>query len=551
MASLARSAAAARHRLRGYGRPALLLVGMWVLGLLALGAVFVFERRVDETRRAQVVISELRVEEGAFLTVAFSPAITGTTSSSPQTAQQLAQARRVYEASLVKLAGLGRSDAPARIRAASGRYFKLIDRIAATVARGYGTEAALELGTAGLPGGAEASLQAELARADAQYGADAARSRQVASLGSAAAVVFLLGAFSIAFQYSIRARRRSHRDATTDALTGLGNRRKLFADMDALVRALSGKQVIAIGIFDLDGFKAYNDTFGHPAGDALLARLGQRLAASLGGRDRAYRIGGDEFVVTSASTDSERVLEDAQAALSEHGADFSIGCSRGSARIYAGISVEQALQLADQRLYANKRSHRRVFGNDAKDALLQVLTEQDTSLVRHLGHVAELAALTAAGMDLTPGEVALTRLAAELHDVGKAAIPSSILDKPGPLDDAERAFVQRHSAIGERIVAAAPSLDTIAPIVRATHERPDGSGYPDGLTLEQIPIGARIIAVVDAFDAMTSDRPYRKAMPVPAALAELRRHAGTQFDAAVVDVFVKAIEGRFTALHAA
>ena len=406
-------------------------------------------------------------------------------------------------------------------------------------------------GRASLPGGAEAALKAELARADAQYGADAERSRQVASLGSAAAVVFLLGAFSIAFRYSIRARRRSHRDATTDALTGLGNRRKLFADMDVLVRTLSGTQVIAIGIFDLDGFKAYNDTFGHPAGDALLARLGQRLAASLGARDRAYRIGGDEFVVTTSSADGERVLHDARAALTEHGDDFSIGCSLGSARVYAGIGAEQALQLADQRLYANKRSHRRVFGSDAKDALLQVLAEQDSSLVRHLGHVAELAALTAAGMELPPEEVALTRLAAELHDVGKAAIPSSILDKAGPLDAAELEFIQRHSAIGERIVAAAPSLESDRPIVRATHERPDGSGYPDGLTREQIPVSARIIAVVDAFDAMTSDRPYRKAMPVPAALAELRRHAGTQFDPAVVDVFVAAIEGRFTALHAA
>jgi diguanylate cyclase (GGDEF)-like protein len=538
------------HSMRGYGRPLVLLAGIWALGLIALGAVLVFEKRVDQTRSAQVTIADIRSAQGDLVSVAFSQAITGTTD--PQsTARRLAQAKLAFSRTVARLATVGGADERSRIQAVGVRYFRFIDHVTALVSAGAGVQAALEYGQNQLPGGADAALAGELDRADARYGADAARSRSVASVGTVLAIVFLLAAFSAAFAYSVRARRQSHRDATTDALTGLGNRRKLFADMDVLVRALSGKQVISIGIFDLDGFKAYNDTFGHPAGDALLARLGQRLAASLGSRDHAYRIGGDEFVVTTFAMDGERVLEDARAALSERGADFSIGCSLGSARVYAGIGVEQALQLADQRLYANKRSHRRVFGSDAKDALLQVLTEQDANLVRHLGHVAELASLTAAGMQLTPGEVALTRLAAELHDVGKAAIPSSILDKAGPLDAAEREFVERHSAIGERIVAAAPSLDTIAPIVRATHERPDGTGYPDGLTLTQIPIAARIIAVVDAFDAMTSDRPYRKAIPVPAALAELRRHAGTQFDAAVVDVFAKTIEGRFTALRAA
>ena len=137
----------------------------------------------------------------------------------------------------------------------------------------------------------------------------------------------------------------------------------------------------------------------------------------------------------------------------------------------------------------------------------------------------------------------LTRLAAEFHDIGKAAIPASILDKPGPLDPAERAFMQRHSLIGERIVAAAPTLEAIAPIVRAAHERPDGGGYPDGLHLDEIPICSRIIAVVDAYDAMTSDRPYRQAIPATAALAELRRHAGTQFDPGVVEAFATALAG--------
>ncbi len=176
--------------------------------------------------------------------------------------------------------------------------------------------------------------------------------------------------------------------------------------------------------------------------------------------------------------------------------------------------------------------------------LLQVLAEQSETLVTHLGQVADLAASTAIGMHLAPDEVELTRLAAELHDVGKAAIPASILNKATSLGIEERSFIERHSAIGERIVASAPTLEAIGPIVRAAHERPDGTGYPDGLRLEEIPMSARIIAVVDAFDAMTNDRPYREAMPAAVALAELRRQAGTQFDPAVVEAFAAAVAGR-------
>ena len=137
----------------------------------------------------------------------------------------------------------------------------------------------------------------------------------------------------------------------------------------------------------------------------------------------------------------------------------------------------------------------------------------------HLGHVADLAAATAQRMQLPAEEVELTRLAAELHDVGKAAIPAWILDKPAALSADERTYMERHSAIGERIVSSAPTLEAIGPIIRASHERADGTGYPDGLRLDEIPMSARIIAVVDAFDAMTNDRPYRKASARSAALA--------------------------------
>jgi two-component system, cell cycle response regulator len=191
------------------------------------------------------------------------------------------------------------------------------------------------------------------------------------------------------------------------------------------------------------------------------------------------------------------------------------------------------------------------FRIDMKDALLELLTEQREALGTHLAEVAELATLTAVRLGLSPSQVELTRLGAELHDIGKIAIPAEILEKPGPLDAEEEWLVQRHSEIGERILAAKPALREIAPIVRAVHERPDGRGYPDGLLLEAIPVCSRIIAAADAFDAMTHDRPYQPAMPVGQALAELALCAGTQFDPAVVDAFTLTVAERWSAPRAA
>ena len=191
------------------------------------------------------------------------------------------------------------------------------------------------------------------------------------------------------------------------------------------------------------------------------------------------------------------------------------------------------------------------YPSDVKDALVRLLMQQSESIINHLAQVSDLATQTAINLGLSPEIVELTRLAAELHDVGKVGIPTSILQKPGPLDVEEQWFVQRHSEIGESLVEAMPSLQAVAPIVRAAHERPDGRGYPDGLVLEDIPISSRIIAVVDAFDAMTNHRPYQRTMSAPEALAELHRYAGTQFDPAVVDAFAAAVEVCKPALRAA
>ncbi len=209
------------------------------------------------------------------------------------------------------------------------------------------------------------------------------------------------------------------------------------------------------------------------------------------------------------------------------------------------------MQIADERLYRDKRANRVTDSLQVRDALVQLIAEQRKELVASSINVADLAAATATTLGLSPDDVACTRIAAQLHDIGKTAVPEGILSKPGPLDSEEWDFMRRHTLIGERIVAAAPTLARIAPIVRASHERPDGNGYPDGLLIEAIPIGARIVAVVDAFSAMVSRRPYKPAMTIDAALGELRRCAGTQFDGEVVDAFSRVIEQPVRARHAA
>jgi two-component system cell cycle response regulator len=179
-------------------------------------------------------------------------------------------------------------------------------------------------------------------------------------------------------------------------------------------------------------------------------------------------------------------------------------------------------------------------GRQSSDVLLKVLSERNADLGEHITGVAELAMRIARQLRLPAHEVERIGIAAELHDVGKAAIPDAILDKPGPLDEDEWTLMRQHTLIGERIMLAAPSLAAAAELVRSSHESFDGRGYPDGLVAQEIPLGARIIAVCDAFDAMTATRTYRAAMAPEEAYAELRRCSGSQFDPAVVDAFCPA-----------
>ena len=205
--------------------------------------------------------------------------------------------------------------------------------------------------------------------------------------------------------------------------------------------------------------------------------------------------------------------------------------------------VEGSLALADRRMYAAKGAGRRSASRQTRDVLMKALAEHGAELHRHVEEVAALAVRVAKDLGLSNEEVDEVSRAAELHDIGKVAIPDAILSKPGPLDAQEWAFMKRHTIIGERILGAAPALAPVARLVRSTHERFDGAGYPDGLAAEAIPLGARVVFVCDAFNAMTTERPYSKALPPKVALAELRRCAGTQFDPRVVEAFCAVVTG--------
>jgi two-component system, cell cycle response regulator len=344
----------------------------------------------------------------------------------------------------------------------------------------------------------------------------------------------------LSFREKLHLLGRSREEALTDSLTAIGNRRRFMIDIERDLEVADVRHPLVLVLFDLDGFKSYNDTYGHPAGDALLARLAGNLDAAVGLQGRAYRMGGDEFCVlaSAAYVGPGALISAAVQALSAEGEGFSITCSYGSVLLPEEAErVSDALRIADGRMYVHKNRHRPTAGRQSMDVLLRVLHEHEADIGRHFAGVADLVEAIGRRLRVPAEQLETLRQAAEVHDIGKIAIPEQILTKPGPLSEDEWEFVRRHTLIGERILAAAPALGQVARLVRSTHEHFDGSGYPDKLKGQEIPLGARIIAVCDAFDAMTSARPHTRVLSVDDALRELLRCAGTQFDPQVVEAF--------------
>ncbi len=336
--------------------------------------------------------------------------------------------------------------------------------------------------------------------------------------------------------------RQLHEQALTDELTGLGNRRRLMEDLAERVEHATLEAPLLLISFDLDGFKQYNDSFGHPEGDLLLRLLARRLREETKGFGVSYRPGGDEFCVVAEPGQEavEPLIAIAADALVGQGEGFTISCSHGAVLVPRDArDAANALRMADQKLYADKESRPASAKRQARDLLMTVLAEQQPDLHEHLSDVGQLAVAIAHELGMTGTDIDDVRRAAELHDVGKIAIPADILAKPGPLDEDEWSYMRRHTLIGERMLAAAPALQGVARLVRSSHERWDGSGYPDNLAGEDIPLGARIIAVCDSYDAMRSRRSYKAALSEVKTLRELEHCAGTHFDPRVVAAFVR------------
>jgi diguanylate cyclase (GGDEF)-like protein len=348
--------------------------------------------------------------------------------------------------------------------------------------------------------------------------------------------------------------------ALTDPVTGLGNHRQFHERVERELGAAQGSpRRLALCLIDVDDFKRINDRYGHPVGDAALAELARKLRQS----GEAFRLGGDEFALLfpgytepEAIAAAASIVERLRAHELEHG---------GAVTVSAGVAVspdhastrDELVRLADSALYCAKeygknrvhvcrsdvpelRTLKRLAAAEdravryrAAASLAKAVDARDAYTGSHSHRVAELAGRVAARLGLPADEVELTRLAARLHDLGKLAIPEDLLRKPGPLTGSERRVLQRHPQIGFRMLDSL-GVEPLAKLVLHHHERWDGNGYPDGLAADEIPLGARIIFAADAFDAMTSERVYRRRLARDQALAELTRCAGTQFDPRVV-----------------
>ncbi len=362
------------------------------------------------------------------------------------------------------------------------------------------------------------------------------------------------------YQRSVHEALAAMRLALTDPLTGLGNHRhfheRLQADLD---RSAQQALPFSLCLVDIDDFKHVNDRHGHPMGDRVLAQVASRLRQ--GGE--AFRLGGDEFaLLLPGRTEREAldvanvVLERISATTFEHGGRLTLSAGVATFPLH-GTDRAELVRVADNALYWSKEHGKacatafrggaaelgdlRRLGQErdrharflAAEGLARAVDARDAYTGEHSAEVGELAARIAARMGRDSDEVELLRLAGSLHDVGKLAIPEDILRKPGPLSEAERIVLERHPQIGFRMLDSL-GVEPVATWVLHHHERWDGSGYPNRLAGAGIPLGARILFVADAYDAMTTDRVYRGRLSHERAVHELERCAGTQFDPDVV-----------------
>lgn len=340
----------------------------------------------------------------------------------------------------------------------------------------------------------------------------------------------------------------------------------LDAFREAAAAALRGSQrrgeSAALVLVDIDGFRALNGRRGAAAGDEALALVAQRLRELVRGGDVVGRTGADELAVVMPGANlagARGVAERLVAVLEQSGpvtVSAGIAVDGGTGQLDglmadAAAILERARIAGGGRVGAPGRIPTPEPSRGAIGALALALSERDRGTGEHAEQVVALAGAVARRLNVDAEEVERIAAAALLHDIGKVAVPDSILSKPGPLNDEEWQVMRGHSAVGERILRAVPGLGPVARMVRHGHEQYDGSGYPDGLRGDEIPMGSRIVLACDAYDAMTSARPYRDALSHDQAVAELTAHAGTQFDPRVVDALIGYLDDRMPVDYAA
>ena len=321
-------------------------------------------------------------------------------------------------------------------------------------------------------------------------------------------------------------------EAQFDPLTGLATHDALLGD---LRRELDGGREVTLYLFALDGFKDYNDAYGDQCGDALLGWLGRKLRDAVGSYGTAYRMRGGSFALLAVGSErfTNALCASAASALSESGDGFQISCDVGRATLPVETAVpREGLELAARRASQAAGERHVKSGRRAPADTIEALR-----LVRSRQDVAALAVAIARRLDVPEAEIEHVENAMHLCDVGNVAVPRAVLSYPGKITGPEWQFILLHTLVGARLIAGPLRMEPVARLVRHSHERWEGAGYPDGLSGEAIPIGSRIVFVCSAFHDMTSERPHHAALEPADAVAQLERGAGSQFDPAVVEAF--------------
>jgi diguanylate cyclase (GGDEF)-like protein/PAS domain S-box-containing protein len=329
-----------------------------------------------------------------------------------------------------------------------------------------------------------------------------------------------------------------------DKLTGLYNRTYFEEALTSLDNEASMPLGLIMG--DCNGLKMVNDVFGHEAGDKLLNSIAEMFKSICGDDDIVARVGGDEFAIILPGTSSEKVnyiISSIKKMCSDGIVDsVSPSIALGYAiKTNMNKDINTVYKLAEDRLYNNKLVESKSIRSSIISSLKKTLEERTHETEAHAQRMKELSVRMGKKMDLYDNELDELSLLAMLHDIGKIAIPDYILGKPDKLTESEWKIMKSHCEIGYRIAAASPELAHIANLILSHHERWDGTGYPQELKGEDIPLLSRIIAVVDAYDAMTSDRSYHAAVSREIAQKELERCSGTQFDPSIVEKFIEVI----------